>query len=188
MDVLSTSSLGKIENIAPDVFEVTGTIKWFDASKKYGFIIPDNGLPDILMHMSCLIAGGLRMAYPGSRVLCEVLRGPKGMRALKILSIDESTAIHPSLLPRSTHVIVKTESGWERANVKWFNKVRGFGFLTRGESTPDIFCHIETVRQYGFTELWPGQNLQVRWGVSPKGCMACELRPDVLPESVKSRM
>ena len=62
--------------------------------------------------------------------------------------------------------------------VKWFNRVRGFGFLTRGEGTPDVFVHMETLRRFGFTELRPGQMVQVRWGHGYKGCMAAELRPD----------
>jgi len=161
-----------------EVFEVVGSIKWFDASKGYGFIVPDNGLADILLHVTCLRAGGFQTAYEGARVHCEVLRRPKGMQAFRILSMDESTAIHPSQLPQRTHVVVDPESDWERAMVKWFNRVRGFGFLTRGEGTPDVFVHMETLRRFGFTELRPGQMVQVRWGHGSKGCMAAELRPD----------
>lgn len=62
--------------------------------------------------------------------------------------------------------------------VKWFNRVRGFGFLTRGDGTADIFVHMETIRRFGFTELRPQQIVQVRWGMGEKGCMAAELRPD----------
>ena len=117
----------------------------------------------------------------------EVLKRPKGMQAFRILRMDESTAIHPSQLPQRTHVIVQAESDWERAYVKWFNRVRGFGFLTRGEGTPDIFCHMETLRRFGFTELRPGQIVQVRWGYGSKGCMAAELRPDGVPVGLPSR-
>ncbi len=162
-------------------------IKWFDASKGYGFIVPDNGLPDILLHVTCLRAGGFQTAYEGARVVCEVLKRPKGMQAFRILSMDESTAIHPSQLPQRTHVVVTPESDWERAYVKWFNRVRGFGFLTRGEGTADIFCHMETLRRFGFTELRPGQIVQVRWGYGSKGCMAAELRPDGVPVGLPSR-
>lgn len=164
-----------------EVVEIAGTIKWFDASKGYGFIIPDNGLTDILLHVTCLRAGGYQTAYEGARVHCEVLKRDKGMQAFRILSMDESTAIHPSQLPQRTHVIVQPESDWERAMVKWFNRVRGFGFLTRGEGTPDIFVHMESLRRFGFTELRPGQIVQVRWGMGSKGCMAAELRPDGIP-------
>ena len=61
---------------------------------------------------------------------------------------------------------------------------RGFGFVTRGEGTPDIFVHMETLRRFGFTELRPGQIVQVRWGHGSKGCMAAELRPDGPPSNL----
>lgn len=161
-----------------EVFEIAGTIKWFDASKGYGFIVPDNGLEDVLLHVTSLRAGGYQTAYEGARIHCQVLKRPKGLQAFQILSMDESTAIHPSQLPQRTHVVVEPESDWERAMVKWFNRVRGFGFLTRGEGTEDIFVHMESLRRFGFTELRPGQIVQVRWGYGSKGCMAAELRPD----------
>ncbi|MEC9369412.1 MAG: cold-shock protein [Pseudomonadota bacterium] len=153
-------------------------MKWFDASKGYGFIIPDDGKTDILLHVTCLRRDGYQTAYEGAKVVCEVLRRPKGLQALRILSMDESTAVSPSMLPQRTHVTVVAESDFERAIVKWFNRVRGFGFLTRGEDSEDIFVHMETLRRYGFAELRPGQTVLVRFGKGPKGLMAAEIRPD----------
>ena len=164
---------------AVEVVEIAGTIKWFDVAKGFGFIVPDEpDVPDVLLHVTCLRRDGFQTAYEGSRVVCEVLNRPKGLQALRILSMDESTAVHPSQLPPSrTHVQVTPSSGLEQAQVKWFNRVRGFGFLTRGDGTEDIFIHIETLRRFGITELRPGQTVLVRYGDGPKGLMVAEIRP-----------
>ena len=160
------------------MFEIAGTIKWFDVGKGYGFIVPDNADGDILLHVTCLRRDGFQTAYEGARVVCEVLDRPRGLQAFRILSMDESTATHPSQLPPSrTHVQVVPEGGFEKATVKWFNRVKGFGFLTQGEGTEDIFIHMETLRRFGITELRPGQDVQVRFGEGPKGRMAAEIRP-----------
>jgi CspA family cold shock protein len=74
-------------------------------------------------------------------------------------------------------VQITPTSGLEKATVKWFNRIRGFGFLTQGEGTEDIFVHMETLRRYGLTELRPGQDVMVRFGDGPKGRMASEVRP-----------
>ena len=173
---------GEIGEESASVIELSGIIKWFDVSKGYGFIIPDNGMADVLLHVTCLRRDGYQVAYEGARVLVEALQRPRGLQAFRILSMDESTAIHPAQMPPPrTHVTVAPTSGLERAQVKWFNRLRGFGFLTRGEGTPDIFVHMETLRRFGIAELRPGQFLLVRYGPGPKGLMAAEVRAEGAP-------
>src|SRR3954452_5506977 len=165
------------EGAALDLIQVSGRIKWFDVAKGFGFIVPDNGMPDVLLHVTCLRRDGHQAANEGARIVVEAVQRPRGLQAFRILSLDQSTALHPSELPLPrTHVTVTPTSGLEQATVKWFNRLRGFGFLPRGEDTPDIFVHMETLRRYGITELKPGDRVLVRYGDGSKGLMAAEVR------------
>lgn len=175
------SSLLPEDGADAGLLEVAGAIKWFDVAKGYGFILPDDaGLGDILLHVTCLRRDGFQTALEGSRVVALVRRGDRGMQCFRVLSMDSSTAVHPTdLPPQRTHVQVTAESGLERALVKWFNRTKGFGFLTRGDGTEDVFVHMETLRRYGITELRPGQVVLVRFGRGDKGLMAAEIHPDI---------
>lgn len=161
-----------------DLIEMTGRIKWFDVAKGYGFIVPDDGGDDILLHVTVLKKDNFQTAPEGAHARCEVQRRAKGLQVFRVLSLDESTATHPSHLPQArTHAQVTPTGGFEIVIVKWFNRARGFGFLTRGEGTEDIFVHMETLRRYGITDLKPRESLLARFGPSGKGLMAAEVRP-----------
>ena len=185
---LGPQAVGGVDDATSEnLIELTGVIKWFDVAKGFGFIVPDNGMADVLLHVTCLRRDGFQTAHEGTRVVVEAVPRSKGLQAFRILSMDESTAVHPAQMPAPrTHVTVTPTSGLERAQVKWFNRLRGFGFLTRGEGTPDIFVHMETLRRFGLAELRPGQFVLVRFGPGPKGLMAAEVRPETGPHGLAS--
>ena len=163
---------------ASSLVEVAGRVKWFDAAKGYGFIVPDSGESDVLIHVTVLRRDGFSTLREGSRVVAEAQRRDRGVQVLRVISIAEPEPGYapPPPLAR-TRAQAASVGGFEIVIVKWFNRSRGFGFLTRGEGTEDIFVHMETLRRYGFLDPKPGDTMLARFGPGPKGLMAAEVRP-----------
>jgi CspA family cold shock protein len=158
--------------------EVAGRVKWFDSAKGYGFIVPDNGEADVLIHVTVLRKDGFVAIHEGARVVAEATRRDRGLQVLKVISVSEPEAGYaPAASPARTRAQAASVGGFEIVIVKWFNRSRGFGFLTRGEGTEDIFVHMETLRRYGFVDPKPGDSMLARFGPGPKGLMAAEVRP-----------
>jgi CspA family cold shock protein len=158
-------------------FEVSGLIKWFDIAKGYGFIKPSVGPQgDVLLHQTCVRQSGFKAAYEGARVVCEAVQGPKGLQARRLLSLDNSTATpQAAVVQRTSRYLTEPRGPAFEAVVKWFNRGKGYGFVSRGANTPDIFVHMETLRQSGIRELRQGQKVRVRTGDGPKGELAAEV-------------
>jgi cold shock protein len=158
--------------------EVAGRVKWFDAAKGYGFIVPDSGEADVLIHVTVLRRDGFTMLREGARVVAEAQERERGLQVFRVLAVsDPDPASAAELPPARTRAQASSVGGFEIVIVKWFNRARGFGFLTRGESTEDIFVHMETLRRYGFVDPKPGDSMLARFGPGPKGLMAAEVRP-----------
>ena len=158
--------------------EVVGRVKWFDVAKGYGFIVPDSGEADVLVHVTVLRRDGFSALREGARVVAEAQRRERGLQVFKVLSVAEPEAnCAAPLAAVRTRAQAASVGGFEIVIVKWFNRARGFGFLTRGEGTEDIFVHMETFRRYGFIDPKPGDSMLARFGPGPKGLMAAEVRP-----------
>ncbi|GLQ07101.1 cold-shock protein [Sneathiella chinensis] len=166
-------------------FELKGRVKWFNTVKGFGFLTPDSEPGDIFLHLSCLREAGHEYVAEGVTVSCEVVRRSKGLQAIKILDIDTSTAVPFQPRPVETsnvtrHPAIQPQGDFVTTEVKWFDPVKGYGFLTRGEGTQDIFIHMETLRREGVMPIQAGQFLRVRIGDSDKGPQVAEIeKPDM---------
>lgn len=158
----------------------SGTVKWFDGTRGFGFVIGDDGEGDILIHFSVLRDHGRRTLPEGARLICETIQRDRGLQAHRVISIDLSTATGPDAdliakraADRVDPVALEPQAGpLEPVIVKWFNQLKGYGFVTREDRVVDIFIHMETVRRAGLAALEPEQRLNARIAEGRKGPLA----------------
>jgi CspA family cold shock protein len=165
---------------------ITGRVKWFDATRGFGFLVSDELDGDVLLHFSVLREHGRRSVPDGAIIECIPVRLERGLQAKRILSIDLSSALPqqsrssiPAAERADRKALADAAGEFEPVEVKWFNRVRGYGFVKRPDELggEDVFVHMETVRSAHLGELEPGQRLEARIAPSSKGLTAVELRP-----------
>ncbi len=156
---------------------IKGRVKWFDAAKGYGFVVANDTNGDILLHANVLRNFGRGSIAEGAEIVFSVQETERGRQAAEIFEIHA---------PIETNVVVGDDSNafplpdvsdvpLAPARVKWFDKAKGFGFANTFGSAEDIFLHMEVMRQYGFSDLSPGEAIAVQVVDGPRGRMAGSL-------------
>lgn len=167
----------RVTEISDTTSPVVGVVKWFDPVKGFGFVVSDEGGPDILLHVNVLRNFGQSSVADGARVELEVQRTDRGVQATQVVSLlppqgDDSVGLSDiaALDPE-----IVAAAPLEPARVKWFDKGKGFGFANVFGRRDDIFLHMEVLRRSGLSDLFPGEALALRVIEGKRGHMAAEV-------------
>jgi CspA family cold shock protein len=157
--------------------QVTGTVKWFDPVKGFGFVVSDEGGTDILLHVNVLRNFGQSSVADGARIELLVHKTDRGVQAATIVSITSPEGLLPTLpdiMQLDREEIAR--SPLLAARIKWFDKAKGFGFANVYGHSEDVFVHIDVLRQSGLSDLAPGEAIAMRVIDGKRGRMAAEVR------------
>ncbi|MFW8593177.1 cold-shock protein [Cribrihabitans neustonicus] len=156
---------------------VQGLVKWFDPAKGYGFVVSDEGGPDILLHVNVLRNFGQSSVADGVRIEVVTQETGRGVQAVEVLSIAPPERDETPVLSDFANLDMGTVQSkpLEPARVKWFDKGKGFGFANVFGRSEDVFLHVEVLRQSGLADLQPGEALSMRVIDGKRGRMAVEV-------------
>lgn len=145
---------------APDsALGVLGTVVWYEPSKGYGFVAPDDGGPQIFLHSSGIVTGGA--VGEGQRVAFLVVPGERGPQA-------------EHLLPLAAGSGGPAADGAD-GTVTWYDEGKGFGFVTPDAGGDDVFVHARALG-HGLTWLSEGDRVSFDVVESDRGPQARDVR------------
>ncbi len=152
-------------------------MKWFDPAKGYGFVVSDEGGPDILLHVNVLRNFGQSSVADGAGIEIMTHKTDRGVQAVEVISIDPPERADTLLLADFAELDpgIIAQAPLEAARVKWFDKGKGFGFANVFGSNEDVFLHIEVLRRSGLADLQPGEALAMRVIDGKRGRMAAQV-------------
>lgn len=157
--------------------QVLGQVKWFDPTKGFGFVLSEEGGPDILLHANVLRNFGQGSVVDGSAITIVVQDTQRGLQATEVLAITPPEA--EDSLPLRDMVEFTPEDiankPIEPARVKWFDKAKGFGFANVFGNNDDVFVHVEVLRRSGLSDLQSGEAIGLRMVDGERGRMAIEV-------------
>ncbi|WP_029621826.1 cold-shock protein [Ruegeria conchae] len=159
------------------MYRVHGHVKWFDPAKGYGFVVSDDGGPDILLHVNVLRNFGQSSVADGAGIEIMTHKTDRGVQAVEVISVDPPVRAETMMLADFAELdpTVIGNAPLEAARVKWFDKGKGFGFANVFGSSEDVFLHIEVLRRSGLADLQPGEALAMRVIDGKRGRMAAQV-------------
>ena len=151
---------------------VEAAVKWFNATKGYGFVELSDGRGDAFLHLKTLRETGRQTLPSGAKIRVVARAGSRGAEVVRVVEIDTRSAIERS----SRRPTVDPSAAFDlTGKVKWFDDARGFGFIAGDDFGRDVFIHSTTLGAAGIRGLVEGQAVSMRVIETSKGREAIEI-------------